>query len=70
MKSHVKKVMEQKGVTLRRLEEDSGLSHVTILSARSDEKILKCQLGTLAKMAAALGVSTKDLYDEDGETTD
>lgn len=65
MKSFVKDVMEKQGVTLRNLEDATGLTHVTILHARSNERILKCKLQTLVTIAAALGVAVKDLFDED-----
>ena len=71
MKSKVKKIMKDKGVTVRSLKQDHGLNFQTIVNAGHDEKILKCQLGTLVKVAEALGVKTKDLYNEDDqETTD
>ena len=64
IKSNVRAIMEAKGYTLRKLEEKSGLNHVTILNARSDEKIQNCRLNTLQIIAGALGVSVKDLFDE------
>ncbi|MDZ7760826.1 MAG: helix-turn-helix transcriptional regulator [Desulfovermiculus sp.] len=67
MISKIKAIMNEKNVTIRQLEQDSGLNNVTILRARKDETIIKCTLETLAKIAAALGVSTKDLYDENDE---
>ena len=64
IKSNVREIMEAKGFTLRKLEDKTGLNHVTILNARSDEKIQSCRLNTLQIIAAALGVSVKDLFDE------
>lgn len=62
--SKVKEIMGKKGVTLRGLAETSGVSKQTIVNARSDEGISECRLSTLARIARALGVTTKDLYDE------
>lgn len=67
MKSNVRELMEKKGITLRALEDRTGLNHVTILRARDDEKIEGCQLKTLRKIAEALGCQVKDLFEEDME---
>jgi DNA-binding Xre family transcriptional regulator len=56
--------MEQKGKTLRGLAEEVGISDRTILRARKDELIGLCKLETLGGIARALGVKTKDLYEE------
>ncbi len=66
MKSNVRKIMEAKGITLRGLMEETGLANKTILSARKDDKqgICTCTLGTLDRIARALGVSPKDLFDD------
>jgi DNA-binding Xre family transcriptional regulator len=63
-KSNVKKIMEQQSLTLRGLAAEIGISDRTILRARKDEMIGLCKLETLQAIAHALGVSTKDLYDE------
>lgn len=72
MKSNVRKIMEAKGVTLRALMEETGLANKTILSARKDDKqgICTCTLGTLDRIARALGVSPKDLFDDASSETD
>ncbi len=70
MKSNVPDFMTKKGITLRVLEEKSGVAHTTILRSRDDEKIRSCSLGTLEKIAAALGVRVRDLFDEDDPGTD
>ncbi len=57
--------MEKKGVTLRALEDKTGLNHVTILRSRDNEKILGCQLRTLLVIAQALGCRVKDLFEEE-----
>lgn len=61
--------MTEKKVTIRQLEKDSGLNNVTILRARKDETIIKCTLETLQKIAHALDVKVKDLFDETDQDT-
>jgi len=63
LKSRIKEVMEQKGVTIRQLVSMTGLSSGTLHRARGD-LIGRCTLDTLATIAAALGVKTKALYEE------
>ena len=62
--SNVKEMMKKKKITIRDLSEETGLSTRTIHRATSDETIGGCQLNTLSKIGAALGVKTKRLYDE------
>ena len=62
--SKVKDAMEEGGVTVRGLAEKTGLALETIMRARGD-LIGRCTLDTLATIAAALGVRTKDLYEEE-----
>lgn len=77
MKSHVKKIMEEKGVTIRflmarvdelfpRISEKTGekraTAMATIMNARDDAKIETCTLLTLKMIARALGVSVHDLF--------
>lgn len=66
IKSNLKKIMDRLGMTYSRLEEKTGLSSQTITRARGD-LISECRLSTLATIAKALKVSTKDLYDEKNE---
>ena len=61
--SNVRKVMEEKGVTIRAMIADTGLADVTILRARG-EQIAQCRLETLERIAKCLGCKTKDLYEE------
>lgn len=63
-KSNIKKIMNEKKVTIRDAAEASGLSSATIHKLRDDEGIAECRLSTLAKIGSALGVKTKRLYDE------
>ena len=65
MKSNVSSVMKEKKMTIRALEAASGVNNVTILRARKDDMIEKCTLGTLGKIARALGVSVHDLFTDD-----
>jgi DNA-binding Xre family transcriptional regulator len=65
MKSNVREIMEQNSITLRALEDKTGLAQVTILRSRKDDMIEKCSLGTLKVIARALGVSVKDLFEDD-----
>jgi len=61
--SNLKAMMVQKGVTLKRMAEDTGLAEMTLIRARR-KQIVYCRLCTLAIMAEYLGVKTKDLYEE------
>lgn len=61
--SNVKKLMNDKNVTIHRLQELTGLSSRTIHNARGDQ-IITCTLATLTRFAEALGCSTKDLFHE------
>lgn len=62
--SNVRVLMDKKNITVRELVGQTGMSSRTIQRAVSDETIHKCELGTLARIGAALGVKTKRLYDE------
>lgn len=63
IKSNVAKLMEEKDVTVLALSHETGLATETITRARGD-KIAKCQLETLERIAEVLGVSIKDLFSE------
>ena len=62
--SNIKMMMKDQGITIRDLMGRTSLSNETILRARS-EKIRLCRLETLETIAAALGVGTKDLFEEE-----
>ena len=62
--SHVRQVMEEKGLTVREVVEKTGLAKQTINRARGD-LIGRCTLDTLATIAGALGTKAKDLFSED-----
>lgn len=61
--SNVKKIMEERRVTIRAMNEATGLSLETIARARKD-RINLCRLNTLETMAEFLGCKVKDLFDE------
>lgn len=62
--SNIKKLMEEKKVTVRTIAEQANLSKQTVLTARTDEGITECRLSTLGKIADALGMKTTQLYEE------
>lgn len=66
-KSHVKSLMEAKGLTVRALAARTNLTEQTIMKARNDDKILTCRMNTLAKIASALGVELDDLFEAGGK---
>jgi DNA-binding Xre family transcriptional regulator len=63
-KSHLKILMDQKNMTIRSFATETGVALRTINRARSDEWIAECRLSTLKRIAAGLGVSVKDLFEE------
>ena len=63
VKSKVKELMEEKGVTYVMLEKATGFSSQTITRARG-EMIRECRLSTLEAIANALGVKICDLFDQ------
>jgi transcriptional regulator with XRE-family HTH domain len=63
IESRVKAAMEGKGMTVRELSSVTGIAPRTIMRARGP-LIARCTLETLASIAGALGVKTKDLYEE------
>jgi lambda repressor-like predicted transcriptional regulator len=64
IRSNVKDSMEKAGVSVRGLVAMTGLADGTVQRAR-DDRIGSCSLNTLATIAAALGVRTKNLFEED-----
>jgi len=62
--SNITDIMKKKRVTIRELSDVSGMSTSTLNKARQDEGISECRLSTLGRIAGALGVKTKRLYDE------
>ena len=62
--SNIKKIMEKKGVTIRKMVQETRLADVTILRARR-EQISQCRLCTLEVMAEYLDCKIKDLFEEE-----
>lgn len=62
--SNVKKLMDERGITIRAMVALSGLSDKTILRART-EHIIECRMYTLQTLAKCLGCSVKALFEED-----
>lgn len=71
--SNIKILMKEKKLNVREFAEMTGMSTATINKARRDNGILECRLSTLVRIADALGVKTKRLYEEvdevEGEKT-
>ena len=63
-RSNVKDIMKKKGVTIRDLASACEVSAATINKARQDGSISECRLSTLGRIADALGVKAKRLFDE------
>ena len=70
MKSNIKTLMENQGMTLRGLMAETGLANKTVLNARAHDRIENCTLRTLRKIAQALGCQVKDLFEEGGNGQD
>lgn len=73
--SNIKQLMKQKKLTMRDMETLTGMSLRTLNKARQDEGIAECRLSTLGRIAKALGVPIKKLFDgewepQEGEDTD
>lgn len=65
MRSNLRKLMEDKDVTVRWVSERSGVAIQTVMNARDDKKILSCSLGKLQAIAQTLGCQVKDLFEEE-----
>jgi DNA-binding Xre family transcriptional regulator len=65
MTSNLVQLMEQRGMTIRALAEQTGVSSATIQKAR-DSRIEQCRVGSLKKIADALGVNIQDLFADAG----
>ena len=60
--SNLGRIMEEKGLTYEELQHLSKVAPDTVARAR-DERIATCKLFTLEKLALALSVEIKDLFD-------
>ena len=65
--SNTKKIMKDRGMKTVKLTEKTGLSSATIAKARSNEGIAECRLSTLGRIANALDVPVKELFDGEYE---
>ena len=65
--SNLKKLMKEKKITMKQLEDMTGMSPSTIKKARQDDGIAECRLSTLGRIATALGVPVKTLFDGEWE---
>ena len=63
IKSKVKRLMDEKKVSIRKMVLETGLSSGTLHRARG-ELIVKCTINTLERIAIVLGVNVKDLFEE------
>ena len=63
-KSRIKKLMEQEGFSIRTLAAYADLSTRTVEKARTDDGIAECRLSTLRRIATALDVEVKELFEE------
>jgi DNA-binding Xre family transcriptional regulator len=66
--SHVKRMMEERGVSITKLMELTGLANETIQRARrggGPGQLGSCTLLTLETIAKALKVKIRDLFEED-----
>jgi len=61
--SNIKALMKKKKMTVRDIVAATGLSSATLHKARQDSGIAECRLSTLGRMAGALGVPVKKLFD-------
>lgn len=64
VKSNVKQLMKEKGERIRQFVDRIDISRQTLMRARDDATVGSCSVDTLCKIAVALGVSVKDLFDE------
>ena len=60
--SKVKQLMKEKKITMKRLEELTGMSQATMNKARRDSSIAECRLSTLVRIAEALDVDVTSLF--------
>ena len=63
-RSKISLILEERGISTYTLAEKSGVSRQSIFKARQDEGISECRLSTLGRIAKALEVGTKELYEE------
>lgn len=64
MQSKLLHFMAMRNMTIRDLAQKTGVSSATIQKAR-DSRIEQCRVGSLKKIADALGVRVQDLFEEE-----
>ncbi len=64
VKSNIRQIMDAQGKTIRELAQTAKLSTQTIFRATKDDTIETLTLATLARIASALHVPLKELFDE------
>ena len=64
LRSNLKLLMEQRGITLRQMVEDTGLAEMTLIRARRGQ-IGACRLDTLVSIASYLGCTVNDLFSQE-----
>ena len=64
MQSKLLHFMAMRNMTIRDLAQKTGVSSATIQKAR-DSRIEQCRVGSLKKIADALGVKVQDLFEEE-----
>ena len=64
LRSNLKPLMEQRGITLKRMVEDTGLAEMTVIRARRGQ-ISACRLDTLVSIANYLGCTVNDLFSQE-----
>ena len=65
--SNIKMLMNQKKLTMRDMETLTGMSLRTLNKTRQDGGVAECRLSTLGRIATALGVPIKKLFDGEWE---
>lgn len=65
--SNISEIMNKKGKTIRGISEEAGIALGTVHRATQDDTIGGCQLNTLGRIASALEVPVKDLFDGEHE---
>ena len=65
--SNLSKISKEKGKTARDIIAITGLSSTTLTKARQNEGISECRLSTLGRIANALEVPVKELFDGEYE---
>ena len=65
--SNLKTLIKEKKITMKQLEDMTGMSPSTINKARQDDGIAECRLSTLGRIAKSLGVPIKKLFEGEWE---